>query len=102
MNSSEIWPWGRAPRRPRTSRKRNQWVLEQVKPETSLEANDKTALYCFRHIVTRQGSLGKTIMQENRRQQGKKKTKQDLGRLPKRSYKLSLQELSKAAGDRTL
>lgn len=52
--------------------------------------------------MTRQGSLGKTITQENRRQQGKRKTKHDLDRLPKRSHRLSLQELSRAAGDMIL
>ena len=46
-----------------TARKRNKWVLEQIKRELSLEAKMiKLRLSYCGHIVRRQDSLAKTIM----------------------------------------
>lgn len=43
--------------------KRNQWVLEQIKPEMTLEAKmTKLKLFYFAHTRRRQGSLEKTRM----------------------------------------
>ena len=48
---------------PWTARKINKWVLEQIKPEQSLEAKMlKLRLSYFGHIMRSQDSLEKTIM----------------------------------------
>lgn len=46
-----------------SARKTSTWVLELMKPETSLEAQvANSELSCFGHAGRRQGSLGKTSM----------------------------------------
>ena len=45
-----------------TARKMNKWVLDPIKPETSLKENRmKLRLFCLGHMVRKQDSLGKTI-----------------------------------------
>lgn len=52
-NSKEPW----------TARKMNQWVLEQIKPETWPEVKmTKMQSSYFGHVMRRQGSLGKAII----------------------------------------
>ena len=63
---------------PWTTRKTNKWILEQLKPELSLEAKMmKLRLSYFEHIMRRQDSLQQTIID------------------------LSLQKLSRVVEDRT-
>ena len=63
MDPFEKWCWRRAPQtlgQPRTTRKMNKWVQEQIKPE--LEAKViKLRLFYFGHIMRRQDSLEKII-----------------------------------------
>ena len=48
-----------------TPRKKNKWVLDQIKPELSLKAKMlKLRVSSFEHILRRQDSLEKTIMLE--------------------------------------
>ena len=62
-DSFEIWCWRRALRIPWTALNMNRWVLEQIKPETSLEAKmTKLKLFYFGHIMRTQGSLENTMM----------------------------------------
>lgn len=52
-NSKEPW----------TARKMNQWVLEQIKPETWPEVKmTKMQSSYFGHVMRKQGSLGKAII----------------------------------------
>ena len=52
---------GGAVRIPRTAGKANKWVLDQFKPELSLEV-EMLRLSCFGPIMRRQDSLEKTVM----------------------------------------
>ena len=55
IDSFEIWHWRRALQIPWTSRKMDKWILEQIKPETSLEAKmTKSKLSYVGHIMRRQ------------------------------------------------
>lgn len=55
--------WRRPLQIPWAPRKRNEWVLEQIKPEASLEAKwAKLKVPCFGSVLRRQGSLGETMM----------------------------------------
>lgn len=63
IGSIEIWCWLRVLWVSQTARKINKWVIEQIKPETSLEANvTKQKLSYFRHIMRREDSLENTII----------------------------------------
>lgn len=63
---------------PRTI-KMNEWVPEQIKPETSLESKmTKLKLSSFRHILRRQGSLEKTLMPGEIEGRGRGKTKNEV------------------------
>ena len=63
MGSFEMWSWRRTLWIPWTARKMNKHVLDQIKPELSLEAKMwKLRLFYFGHIRTRQDCLEKTIM----------------------------------------
>lgn len=100
-DSFQIWCWKKALRMSWTIRKKNKWVLEQNKPETSLEANmTKLKLSYYEHIMRRHDVLEKMMMLG--KQQGKRKTKYKLDWLHKSSHSVSLQELGRAAEDRTL
>ena len=82
----------------------NKWVLEQIKPELSLEAKMiKLRLSYFGHIMRRQDSLEKTIML------GKVEGSRKRGRPNMRwidsikaAMGIGLQDLSRAVEDRTL
>ena len=59
----EMWCWRRALGILWVARKVNKWVLDQIKPELSLEAKMlKLRLSCFGHIISREDSLEKTII----------------------------------------
>ena len=63
--------------------KKNKWVLEQVKPEISLEANvAKLKLSSCRHILRRQGSLEKTVTLGKEKAAGKEEGQPGKGRTP--------------------
>ena len=47
---------------PWIARKTNKWVLDQIKPELSLEANMLKLKSYFGHIMRQQDSLEKTTM----------------------------------------
>lgn len=89
MDSFEIWCWRRAVQRPRTTRRTNKWVLEQIKPETLLEAKmTELKLVYSGHIMRRQRSLEKTIrLGKNTRQQEKRKIKYEMDWLNIRSLR---------------
>ena len=71
-DSFEIRCWSRALRLPRTARKTNGWVREQIQPETWLETKRmKWKLSYFEHVVKRQGSLGKITMLGEEKAAGK-------------------------------
>lgn len=64
---------------PWTNRNRNKWFLDQIKPETPLEAKlTKLKLSYFRHIMRSQGSRKDSNAEINRRQQEKRKSKYEM------------------------
>ena len=89
MDSLEIQYWRRALQMIWTTGEMNKWILELIKPETSLEAKMiKLKLFYCRYMVRRQGSLEKTMMRgKNRRQQEKRKMKYEMDRLQCRSHR---------------
>lgn len=86
-----------------TTGKAIKWVLEQIKPETSLEGKRAPLkLSYFGHTTRGQGSLEKTVMlgkTEDSRKRGRPNARWISS--PKEARGLCLQELSRAA-DRTL
>ena len=59
----ECWCWGRLLRVPRTERRSNQSILEEINPQDSLEGLMlKLKLQYFGHLMRRVNSLGKTLM----------------------------------------
>ena len=59
----ELWSWRRLLTVPCTARRSNQWILEEVNPEYSLEGLMlKLKLQYFGHLMWRDGSLEKTLM----------------------------------------
>ena len=87
----------------KTAHQTSEWLLEQTKPELSLEAKKccKLRLSSFGHIVRRQDALEKTIMLgkvESNRKRGRPNTRwtSSLREAPG----LGLQELSRAVEDR--
>ena len=87
-----------------STRKTNKWVLEQIKPETLLEAKmKKLKLFYFGHFVRRQGSLGETIML-GKIEGSRKRERPNIRSIDilKKAIGMSLQKLGRAAEDRTL
>lgn len=80
MYSCEMWCCRRALPIPWTYGNTNTRILEQIKPETLLEAKmTKLKLSYFGHIMRRQGYLEKTvILGRNRRQQRERKIKYEM------------------------
>ena len=60
----DLWCWGRLLTVPWTARRSNQWILEEVNPEYSLEGLMlKLKLQYFGHLMWRADSIGgKTLM----------------------------------------
>ena len=81
----------------------SEWVLEQIKPETWLEAKGmKTELCDFGHIVRRQGSLEEAVMLGKWKAAGKEEENMRWIHSIKEAPDTSLQELSRAAENGTL
>ena len=74
------------------ARKMNKGVLDQSKPEFSLEARkSKLRLSYFVHLLRRTGSLLKTNHGgEGGRQQEKRKAEYEMDQLPQRNHKLKI------------
>ena len=84
------------------ARKMNKGVLEQMKPETLPEAKiTKPKLSSFEYITRKQGSLEKMIMMGKIEGSGKRPNRRWIDFI-KEALGMSLQELSRAAEDRTL
>ncbi|XP_053117089.1 uncharacterized protein LOC128329604 isoform X3 [Hemicordylus capensis] len=63
IDTFELWCWRRLLRRPWTARKTNKWIIEQINPEFSLEAQmTRLKLSYFGHIMQRPSSLEKSII----------------------------------------
>ncbi len=63
IDAFELWCWRRLLRVPWTEKRTNKSVLQEIKPECSLEASMvKLKLSYFGHIMRRQDSLEKEIM----------------------------------------
>ena len=63
IDAFELWCWRRLLRIPWTEKRTNKFVLQEIKPESSLEASMvKLKLSYFGHIMRRQDSLEKEIM----------------------------------------
>ena len=76
-----MWCWRRALQIPWMATKMNKWVLDQIKPELSLEVKMlKLRLSHFEHITSGQDSLGKKNNNTGKggRQQEKRKTKYEM------------------------
>ena len=71
------WCWRRLLRVPWTTRRSNQSILKEIKPENSLEGlNLKLKLQYFGHLMRRTDSFGKTLMLgkiEGRRRRGRER-----------------------------
>ena len=82
----------------------NKWVLEQIKPELSLEAKMiKLRLSYFGHIMRRQDSLEKTIM-PGKVEGSTKRGRPNMRWIDsiKEAIGMSLQKLSRVVEDRAL
>ena len=77
IDAFELWCWRRLLRVPWTARKLNQSILEEIKPEYSLEVLMlKLKLQYFGHLMQRADSLEKTLMLgniEGRRRRGQQR-----------------------------
>ncbi|CAF4611496.1 unnamed protein product [Rotaria socialis] len=63
IDAFELWCWRKIPRVAWTEKRTNKSVLQEIKPECSLEASMvKLKLSYFGHIMRRQDSLEKEIM----------------------------------------
>ena len=63
IDAFELWCWRRILRVPWTEKRTNKSILQEIKPECSLEASMvKLKLSYFGHIMRRQDSLEKEIM----------------------------------------
>ena len=63
IDAFELWCWRRLLRAPWTSRRSNQFILNEISPEYSLEGLMlKLKLQCFGHLMLRADSLEKTLM----------------------------------------
>ena len=61
IDAFELWCWRRLLRVPWTARRSNQWVLQEISPEYSLEELMLKHRYCG-HLMRRSDSLEKTLM----------------------------------------
>ena len=77
IDAFELWCWRRLLRVPWTSRRSNQSILKEIKPEYSLEGLMlKLKLQYFGHLMRRTDSLEKTLMlgkTEGRRRRGQQR-----------------------------
>lgn len=77
IDAFELWCWRRLLRVPWTERRTNKSLLQEIKPEHSLEASMvKLKLSYFGHIMRRQDSLEKEVMLgvvEGKRRRGRQK-----------------------------
>ena len=77
IDAFELWCWRRLLRVPRTARRSNQSILEEISPGCSLEGLMlKLKLQYFGHLMRRADSLGKTLMLgkiEGRRRRGQQR-----------------------------
>ena len=63
IDAFELWCWRRVLRVPWTARRSNQWILNEISPECSLEGLMlKLKLQYFGHLMQRIDSLEKTLM----------------------------------------
>ena len=63
IDAFELWCWRRLLRVPWTARRSNQFILEEISPEYSLEGLMlKLKLQYFGHLMRRADSLEKTLM----------------------------------------
>ena len=63
IDAFELWCWRRLLKVPWTSRRSNQYILEEISPGCSLEGLMlKLKLQYFDHLIWRVESLGKTLM----------------------------------------
>ena len=63
IDAFELWCWRRLLRVPRTARRSNQFILEEISPGCSLEGLMlKLKLQYFGHLMQRVDSLEKTLM----------------------------------------
>ena len=75
VDAFELWCWRRLLRVPWTARRSNQWVLQEISPEYSLEELMLKHRYCG-HLMRRSDSLEKTLMLgkiEDRRRRGRQR-----------------------------
>ena len=74
IDAFELWCWRRLLRVPWTARRSNQSILEEIRPEISLEEMMlKLKLQYFGHLMQRTDSFEKTLMlrkTEGRRRRG--------------------------------
>ena len=77
INSFELWCWGRLLRFPRTAKRSNQSILNEISPEYSLEGLIlKLKLQYFGHLVQRSNTLEKTLLlgkTEGKRRRGRQR-----------------------------
>ena len=102
IDAFEMWCWRRLLHIPWTAKRTNQSVLDQIKPDGSLEFSIvKLKLKYFGHIMRREDSLEKSLMLskvEGKRRRGRQRTrwldtvKEDTG--------ISLQNLQEVVKDR--
>ena len=63
IDAFELWYWRKFSRVPWTAKRSNQFILEEISPECSLEGLMlKLKLQYFGHLMQRTGSLEKTLM----------------------------------------
>ena len=79
LDAFEDWCWRRLLRVPWTARRSNQSILNEIRPECSLQGLMlKLKLQYFGHLVWRTNSFEKTLMQgktEGRRKRGQPRTR---------------------------
>ena len=77
IDAFELWCWRRLLRVPWTARRSNQFILEEISPEYSLEGLMlKLKLQYFGHLMQRSDSFEKTLMLgkiEGRRRRGQQR-----------------------------
>ena len=75
IDAFELWCWRRLLRVPWTAKRSNQFILNEISPEYSLEGLTlKLKLQSFGHLMQRTNSFEKTLMMkkfEGRRRRGK-------------------------------
>ena len=102
IDAFELWCWRRLLRIPWTDKRTNQSVLEEIKPELSLEASMlKLRLSYFGHLMRRPESLEKEIMLgmvEGKRRRGRQR-KRWIDTI-KEDTNLTLRELTGATQER--